>query len=390
MQTDVVIAGGGPAGSACALTLARAGFEVTIVEQAAFPRRKTCGEYLNAGAVRLLDELGVLAAVRTRAQPLERLVMRNRAGTSVTLPFGGESLSFPRADLDALLADAAQNAGVRRVRGRAVTLLSDDAARTSGLRYRDGDAQPTDVAAKFVVGADGAQSSLAAAAGLRRPGVAARRYAVGGHYDGLQPSAGLLDMIVDGSAYLALNPLGEGCSNVMLVLPADRIAAGDGADAFVKTQMAAIGGPTFAAARRIGPRVGFGPLESFVRGAAAPGLALVGDAAGMIDPFTGQGVFLALRSGINAGRAIAAVLAGRSDEAVALGAYAREHGRDLTLRRRACALVKLIVANPALARFAAARVAGTPERAAPLLAAISGIGRIESAFAPSTLLGLVA
>jgi len=63
-KVDVVVAGGGPAGSTCALLLARAGLAVTLVERANFPRRKVCGEYLNSGAVAALDRIGVLDDVR--------------------------------------------------------------------------------------------------------------------------------------------------------------------------------------------------------------------------------------------------------------------------------------------------------------------------------------
>jgi flavin-dependent dehydrogenase len=390
-QADVAIAGAGPAGAACAIELARAGFDVVLVEQAAFPRHKTCGEYLNAGAVRLLDALGVLASVRAQAGRVERLTIADRAGRSVSLPFCGESLSYPRADLDALLAAEAVRSGARTIRGRAIALRKDAGGRTCGLEYRDASGEARTLGARAVVAADGAQSLLAQAAGLRRRRAGPRRFAIGGHYEDVAPPPGELSMIVDGAAYLAVNPLTADCSNVMLVLPGDRVAPGTGGvEAFVREQMEALGGIAFGRAPRIGPRAGFGPLESFVRRASAPGLLLAGDAAGMIDPFTGQGVFLALRSGRAAARAIAALLAAPAAEAALLDRYASDHARDLALRRRACALVKTIVATPALARFASARLANAPDRAAPLLAAVSGVARIESAFSPRVLLGLVA
>jgi len=124
-MVDAVVAGGGPAGSTCALLLARAGLTVTLVERATFPRRKVCVEYLNSGAVAALDRLGVLNDVRAQAYALRGVRLVPPRASSVELPFTGGALSCERETLDAILLRAAVYAGVTVVHGRVEDLLRD-------------------------------------------------------------------------------------------------------------------------------------------------------------------------------------------------------------------------------------------------------------------------
>src|ERR1700692_1075588 len=104
---DVVVVGGGPAGAACALNLARRGVDVTIVERARFPRRKVCGEYLNAGAMAALDELDVGASVRERARRLTGVRLVTPKIDPVELHFPSPTFALARATLDARVLHAA-------------------------------------------------------------------------------------------------------------------------------------------------------------------------------------------------------------------------------------------------------------------------------------------
>ena len=106
-MVDAVVAGGGPAGSTCALLLARAGLSVTLVERATFPRRKVCGEYLNSGAVAALDRIGVLNDVRAEAHALRGVRLVPPHAPSVELPFTHGALACARETLDAILLRAA-------------------------------------------------------------------------------------------------------------------------------------------------------------------------------------------------------------------------------------------------------------------------------------------
>ena len=390
-MVDVVVAGAGPAGSACALALARAGLAVTIVERAAFPRRKVCGEYLNAGAVTALDRLGLATQVRALAAPLRGVRLMPAHATAVELPFGHPALACERALLDEALLQAALDAGATLTRGR-VTGVVREGARIAGVAFRDEDGRTYEVRARWTVGADGCGSVVARAAGLVRRRWKRPRFAIGGHYAGFGTFDGFIEMYVGGGAYFALNPLGPDRTNVMVVVAkrqleqwsrfVDRGIAGKAAEL-------AHGRRSFAQAKLVGSRAAIGPLAHDVRAPVAEGLVLVGDAAGFLNPFTGQGVFLALTSAERAAAAIVAGAADRARETAAFARYADARAADFAARRRVSGLVSLLVDVPPLARRAATRLADSPQLAATLIDALAGVREPRNALAPAVLRKLV-
>jgi 2-polyprenyl-6-methoxyphenol hydroxylase-like FAD-dependent oxidoreductase len=389
---DVLVIGAGPAGSVTALLLARAGFSVRILERARFPRRKVCGEYLNAGAVDALARLGVLDDVRALASPLRGVRIVAAGAPGVALPFARLALACARERLDALLLDAACAAGATLERAR-VDELVFDGARCAGVRVRGESGELIERRARFVVGADGIGSLVARKLRLALPPRGGARYAVGGHYAGFGALDAHVEMYAGAGAYFALNPLDPARTNVMVVVPRARLAQwsadvdeGVGGAAEVLGR----GSRSFAGAARIGSRVAFGPLAHDVRRASAPGALLVGDAAGFLDPFTGQGVFLALTSAERAAAALAAALRAPARERAVFDDYARTNARELRRRRRLCRLVGLLVDVPPLARRVATRLARFPEAGAALLDALAGSAAPEHALRPAVLGRLLA
>jgi flavin-dependent dehydrogenase len=367
--------------------LARAGVGVSLIERAAFPRRKVCGEYQNSGAVAALDRLGVLGAVRPAARPLRGIRLIAPQAPAVELSFGRLALACDRATLDAVLLEAAVAAGARVIRGRVEAVLFED-QRAAGVLYRDAAGGQIRLPARYVVGADGTGSVVARKLGLTLPLGSRRRFAIGGHYRGFEDLDGCVEMYVGGGAYFALNPLDAGRANVMLVVPHKALErwAGD-VDDGVRGRAALLGQGrrSFGGAQRIGERVCVGPLVHRVRAPIAPGAILVGDAGGFLNPFTGQGVFLALTGAEAAGAVILRALHDRGAEASAFARYATARERDFRARRALCTLVTMLMDVAPLARRAVLRLQRYPAARGALLDALAGIGAPQRALSPAVL-----
>ncbi|MGP6156436.1 MAG: NAD(P)/FAD-dependent oxidoreductase [Vulcanimicrobiaceae bacterium] len=386
-RADVIVVGGGPAGASCALGLACRGIAVTVVERARFPRRKPCGEYLSGGAVAALDQLGLGRELRLVARPLHGVRLVPPGAPALELPFASEALSLDRAVLDTMLLGHAVAAGALLVQGRAEDLRFER-GRAAGVVVRDEAGERVELAARFVVGADGNGSVVARKLDLARPLRGKRRFAVGGHYRGLGDFGGFVEMYVGSGAYFALNPLDSERTNVMLVVRDRALAEWSGAvDENMRGKAAELGRGqrSFEGAERIGSRVAVGPLAFDVRAAVGPGALLVGDAAGVLNPFTGQGVLLALRGGIDAAAALAGALAEPRREAERLAAYGLRRGRDFAARRRLSKLVDVLVDVPLLTRRAAANLRRSPPAAQALMAALGGTLAPERALAAPIL-----
>src|SRR5579884_3038255 len=176
---DVAVAGAGPAGAACALHLARLGYAVALIVAKTFPRPKLCGEYLNAGAVRELREIGAGGELAPLALPLDGMQLHAH-GERADFAFGSESWSLPRVVLDDRLRQRALNAGAAPICGSVRSI--DDRGTFVDLAVHDRNDRRC-IRARYVIGADGMHSTVAR---LMRVTVArpSERFALGGHYSG--------------------------------------------------------------------------------------------------------------------------------------------------------------------------------------------------------------
>jgi geranylgeranyl reductase family protein len=340
-DADVIVVGAGPAGSAAATHLARAGRRVLLLDKAVFPREKVCGDGLTPRAVRELRLLGVEMAGWSRNIGLRIYAHRPYPYLlrwPETAEFGPIGHVRRRADLDLALARTAEAAGAEFWQGVTVTAACTDATgRVTGVTAKDG----RRFAAPVTIAADGNSSPLARALGLgRKPGrplgVAVRAYYESPRHkeDWLESWLELWDGPPGRSNLLPgygwVFPMGDGTCNVGLGITSTSPAFGHTdyralLRRWLDTTPAEWG---FREANRVGP-IGSAALPmGFHRPPEyRPGLLLAGDAAGLISPFNGEGISYALESGRHAARRVAEALdagAGTPAAEAALRRYPRD------------------------------------------------------------------
>jgi flavin-dependent dehydrogenase len=314
---DVLIVGAGPAGAVAGLVLARAGVRVRLVDRASFPRDKLCGDTVNPGTLARLERLGVAGEVVARGLRVDGMVVTGEGGVAVEgrYPAGVHGRAIVRRELDWLLVQAAIAAGCEfetgiNVRG-AVGAGSKAGGVVHGVRVsaRDGEAQ---IDAPITIAADGRRSTIAFGLGFARHPARPRRWAIGAYYDNFPHRVGgvsdpaaergaLGEMHVRRGRYIGIAPIPGGLTNVCLVRPSrpgDAELRDPAALLARELQRDPLLRDRAAGARLASAPVVLGPLAVDVdRDRAIDGLLVAGDAAGFIDPMTGDGLRFAVRGG---------------------------------------------------------------------------------------------
>jgi menaquinone-9 beta-reductase len=389
-DADVIVVGAGPSGSTAAFYLAQAGLNVLLIEKSRFPRDKVCGDGLTPRAVKSLIAMGVDVSekagwLRNKGLRVIGGGMRLELDWPELSSWPGYGLVRPRSSLDEQLARRAQAAGAKLLEGTTVTgpVLNDNGrivgvettaeaeekskpeSRSDNAERRSGSTQRYH--ARVVVAADGNSSRLSVAMGLRkrddRPmGVAVRSYYTSPRHedDYLESWLDLWDgdRLLPGYGWIF--GMGDGTSNVGLGML-------NTSDAFGKTDYRELLKRWLRSMPEEWGYVEENRTEP-VRGAALPmgfnrtpqyhkGLLLAGDAAGMVNPFNGEGIAYAMESGELLARVVAQALArpARAETERVLRSYPQElqaaYGRYYTLGR---VFVELI-GRPKLMRYATSR-----------------------------------
>jgi geranylgeranyl reductase family protein len=281
---DVAVVGAGPAGSAAALAARRAGARVVMLDRAAFPRDKPCGDGIAADAVDVLESLGV-TGVTDGYPPIKGLRLVGPGGGAVARPLPRPAHTVPRRVFDARLVAAAVAGGVE-LRKHAVRAVRDDG------RVRIDDVCTADV----LIGADGAGSTVRRMLGFPANPDGHLAFAIRGY----ARSTGTEQVIVTTSArwpaYAWSFPIGDGTANVgygevLRGTPLSRSYLLERLDHLLPGTEAT------------GLRAHHLPLSTRRPPPARGRVLLAGDALSLINPFTGEGIFYAVLSGALAGAA---------------------------------------------------------------------------------------
>jgi flavin-dependent dehydrogenase len=379
---DVVVVGAGPAGAATAILLAERGFAVTVLERGGRARAKICGEYLSPEAGRVLDRLGALKAVDAGgAVPLRGMRITAPDGTVVEgrygpvaafRPYLGHAIGVSRATLDGALLDRLRALPVdlrEHVRATDVVVEGD---RVVGVRGVDAAGAPVETRARVVVGADGRASVIAHRLRCRRPHRLARMALVTYVAD-VADCREVGEIFVDPPDYAILNPLAPDRVNLSLVVPLAHAAPWRARlDDFFGARVRLL--PHLArrleGARRVERVQAMGPLAYRVAPPREGGVLLVGDAAGFYDPFTGEGIYTALRSAELAAETIAGARRAGDVSAAVLAAYRRARHALFADKERVTRGLQVLLRHRRLANLAARLLARRPGALAALLGVI--------------------
>ena len=365
---DVLVVGAGPAGAAVAATVAANGHSVVLVDRAAAPGGKACGDLLTPRALVALERNGITADQLAPFHAVTHVRFTTRTASSASRWPGHEDqpdhgVVAPRDRLDAMLVDHAVAAGATMLSNHEATAPIVERGFVRGARLVRGDGTMTEVRAGFTVVADGANSRFGRALGTYRQPTWPSALAHRAIYASSLHDAAEIELVVDLedragtpiTGYGWMFPRGDGTTNVGVVMfstspsflvvnPArllDRFVADNGA------RWRLHGDPVQPPA---GGRI---PMGASVRPAAGPTYLVVGDAAGVANPFSGAGIEYAIETGMLAGGVLDEAL--RTGQAVSLQRYPKLIDERYGTYFKVGRLVDRVLGRPSLAR----RVAGT-------------------------------
>lgn len=399
---DAIIIGGGPAGSSAAISLAQRGACVLLLEEKRMPRGKLCGEFITPECFPSLERFGVMdRMLAAGAQKLTRVSLNTSSGKSVQTHISSISsgapwaMSLSRARFDQVLTDRAREAGAECLEGFAVKSCHYENGLPSGVEAMSlADGNQVSFKARFIIDASGRNSRLMLG---KRERVAGRRgtrlYALKAHLTGVEPVDESVEMFFFPEGYGGLARVEDDLVNLCFIVDERTLktAGGDPARVIETSLMNnRLARDRLRDARVAGKWYSAGPLTFGRRRLARNGIIAIGDASGMIDPFTGTGIQIALRTGEMASEAICETLnptegaaaergaavdpasstvapgdGSRADSIVdeVLARYAQRYESELDHRMRTAGLLRVAAFSPRTASLVAGVLTRAPRLA---------------------------
>ena len=376
---DVAIAGAGPAGALAATILARAGLRVRVFDRARFPRHKLCGDTLNPGALAVLRRHADLSALIDQSDPIYGMLLTGPGGVRVRGEYGGGTAgrSITRKVLDQWLIERAIAAGATVEQDVAIRDVAIADQRIAGVIAAGRHGHATTHPARIVIAADGRRSAIAIGRGLSRQPARPRRWAIGGYFSDVSGVTSLGEMHVRRGHYIGVAPVPGGLTNVCLVVPSppsrgrfggtgplglggfgaatsDRRLARPAETLRQMLQSDPELSERFVNARAVAAPVMLGPMAVDATSAGEPGLLLAGDAAGFIDPMTGDGLRFALMGAELAAAVVTELFDGTLSIARAHLELAERRRQAFQAKCRFNRALRSLVASPARVLVAAA------------------------------------
>ncbi len=396
-DADVIVVGAGPAGSTVATLLADAGHSVLLLDKASFPRHKPCSDYASPASERLLERLGVLDAVMAAgASRMPAMVVQAPNGSRFTAAFArvepdAAAIGLSRYRLDHILLDRARQAGATVCERAHVRDVIRDGDRVSGIEATI-DGSRESLRAPIVIGADGHDSAVARSLGLDLNWRWPRKTGLAAHYRGVTGLDGSGEMHVGRGAYAGLAILEQGLVNLTVVVPTDAVKAKTGSleNYFAATVDSLPGiASRLDGADRVGSIRGVGPMGRRARRVTGDGWLLLGDAASFLDPFVGEGVYQALRSGFLAAPVVSAALRSGDTSASDLDGYRRARRREFTTKRAVSWVVQGFVNHPPLMNYVTDRLAARDDLGLTLAGVLGNLRPATQTLSPIYLAGLL-
>jgi flavin-dependent dehydrogenase len=357
---------------------------VIVLDKSGAPPAKICGEYLSPGCLRILDALGALQPLRDAgARPLDGMVIHTGAGRTLRAMYPSahapgdppvHGLSVRRDRLDPILLDRAVKSGAEFApHFQAGDLVRQD-DRIVGVRgrHRGGTAV---LHGRLVIGADGRNSVVARRLGATRRHPWLDKVAAVGYATGVARAGDVGEIFLGRDRYCILNPIAPDLTNIGLV-----VNRRDFRETLDPTRFLERAGDALPALRErlagaalVGPARCLGPLAHHATRLTGPGALLIGDAAGFLDPFTGEGIRAALRSAELAVEIALPFLADGRAAPPELHGYAAAWRREIRAKWPLCTALQHAVRRPRLAEWLVACLRRRPALTALLMAAVGDL-----------------